>query len=198
MSKWRWDDNGLRHFSELAVVYCFWHQTDDRYLSYPEGRALLQQSTDAGRSNAAWTLARIIKAENVWQSFGKPFLLNAWPRERRLQTSSTSTHLAEVAGAANGDFPDAVNTLLPLLVPVDHPDVILHEAADDSPSDDTAPKPHRRFPEAYLALIDRLISRDSVSGTYGLSAALHALAEAAPPLRQDPRWRRLNDLANRS
>ncbi len=198
LSKWRWDDNAIRHFSELVVVYCFWCQNDERYLSYSEARALLQQSTDVGRSNAAWTLARVVKSNHAWQSFGKPFLLNAWPRERRFQTSSTSSHLAEVAQAANGDFADAVNTLLPLLVPVDHPDVILHEAADESLSEDTASKPHRRFPEAYLALIDRLISRDAISGAYGLGVALHALGEAAPPLRQDPRWRRLNDIANRS
>jgi hypothetical protein len=198
LSKWRWDDSALRHFSELVVVYCFWRQTDGRYLSYSEARALLQQSADVGRSNAAWMLARIVKSEHAWQSFGKQFLLNAWPRERRLQTSSTSSHLAEVAGAAEDDFPDAVNTLLPLLVAVDHPDVILHEAADESSSEDTGSKPHRRFPEAYLALIDRLISRDPISGAYGLGSALHALAEAAPPLRQDPRWRRLHDIANRS
>jgi SIR2-like domain len=198
LSKWRWDDSGLRHFSELVVVYCFWRETDDRYLSYSEARALLQQSTDAGRSNAAWMLARVVKSEHGWQSFGKPFLLNAWPRERRFQTSSISIHLAEVAGAANGDFPDAVNTLLPLLVPIDHPEVILHEAADESSSEDIALRPHRRFPEAYLSLIDCLISRESLSGTFGLGAALHALAEAAPALRQDPRWRRLNDISNRS
>jgi hypothetical protein len=198
LSKWRWDEDAVRHFSELVVIYCFWRQMDERYLSYAEARSLLQQTTDAGRSNAAWSLARVVRAEHVWASFGKPFLLNGWPRERRLQTSATSTHLAEVSGAADGDFPDAVSTLLPLLVPIDHPDVILHEVADESSTEDMASKPHRCYPEAYLALIDRLIGRDSISSPYGLGATLQALAEAAPSLRQDSRWRRLNDIASRS
>jgi hypothetical protein len=79
LSKWRGDDSGLRHFSELVIVYCLWRQKDDRYLSYSEARRLLQQTADPGRSNAAWTLARVMNSENIWHSFGKPFLLNAWP-----------------------------------------------------------------------------------------------------------------------
>jgi hypothetical protein len=197
LSGWRWDDGALRHFSELVVLYCFWRQSDERYLSYAEARALLQQSTDIGRSNAAWMLARILKAQHVWKSFGKEFLLNAWPRERRFQTSSTSTHLAEAARSVDGDFPEAANTLLPFLVPLEHPDVLLHDAREAS-SDDGEATLLQRFPDAFLALIDRLIGRDSLSPPYGLGTALQALAEAAPTLRQDPRWRRLNEIANRS
>jgi hypothetical protein len=198
LSKWRWDEGAIRHFSELVVVYCLWRHTDERYLSYAEARTLLQQSTDVGRSHAAWMFARVVKSEHVWQSFGKEFLLNAWPRERRFQTGSTSSHLSEAARASDEDFPEAVKALLPFLVPVEHPDVLLHDVSNESSPEDADKKLLRRFPEAFLALIDRLIGRDSLSPAYGLAAALHALAESAPPLRQDPRWRRLNDIANRA
>jgi hypothetical protein len=198
LSKWRWDDGALRHFSELAVVYCFWRRTDERYLTYSEARMVLQQSTDIGRSHAAWMFARIIKTEHAWDAFGREFLLNAWPRERRFQTSSTSTHLAEAARAADEQFPEAIDAVLPFLVPMEHPDVLLHDMADDSSAENAEQKMLQRFPESFLALIDRIIGRDSLSPAYGLGAALHALAECAPALRQDPRWRRLNDMANRA
>ena len=143
-------------------------------------------------------LARIIKSEHVWESFGQEFLLSAWPRERRLQTSSTSTHLAEAASAADEDFPEAVRIVSPFLVHIEHPDALLHSATDESSEGDGERALLRRFPEAYLTLIDRLIGHDSLSPAYGLGALLNALAESAPPLRQDPRWRRLNDLSNRT
>jgi hypothetical protein len=198
LTTWRWDGGALRYFSELIVVYCFWRHTDERYLTFAEARTLLQQTTDEGRSHAAWMLARIIKSDHAWESFGKEFLVSAWPRERRLQTSSTSTHLAEAASAAGENFPEAVRMISPFLVPIEHPDVLLHGATDESSEGDAERALLRRFPEAYLALIDRLIGRDSPSPAYGLGAVLHALVESAPPLRQDPRWRRLNDLSNRT
>ena len=141
-------------------------------------------------------LARIINTERAWESFGKEFLLSAWPRERRFQTSLTSTHLAEAARAADADFPEAVRVILPFLVPIEHPDLLLHDATEES-REGTGPAILRRFPESFLALIDRLIGGDSLSPAYGLGSVLHALAESAPSLRQNPRWRRLNDIASR-
>jgi hypothetical protein len=34
LTKWHWDDNPQRRFTELVVVYCFWHLNDGRYISY--------------------------------------------------------------------------------------------------------------------------------------------------------------------
>lgn len=198
LSKWRWDGGAIRHFSELVVVYCFWRTTDERYITFSEARALLQQSTDEGRSHAAWMLARIVRSEHAWASFGKEFLLSAWPRERRLQTGSTSTHLVEVARATHADFPEAVEIISPFLVPVEDPDIVLRDVAGESSEGEAERALLRRFPETFLSLIDHVIRRDSRSAAYGLGPILNVLAESAPPLRQDPRWRRLNEIANRA
>jgi hypothetical protein len=197
LSRWRWEDAALRHFTELLVLYCFWHQSDGRYITYAEVRITLQQTTDAGRTHAAWMLTRIVKNQHVWPTFGRPFIENAWPRERRFQTSATSRQLADLARAADDGFPDAVRAVLPVLVPVEHVDMILHDVTDDSVNEGASAKLHQRFPEAFLALLDRLIDHDAHSCPYGLGNALHAIAEAAPPLRQDARWRLLSEIASR-
>lgn len=197
LCRWRWDDGALRHFIELLVVYCYWHQNGGRYISYAEARAVLQQVTDMARAHAVWTLMRVVKDQRVWPTFGKAFLENAWPRERRFQTDATSRQLAELARGVGDEFPDAVATVLPLLVPVEHIDLLLYDATEASAGEEDGATQPQRFPEPFLALLDRLIDGETRSPPHGLAVALHAIAEAAPPLRQDPRWRRLSELASR-
>jgi NAD-dependent SIR2 family protein deacetylase len=193
LAEWRWDDDPLRHWTEVLIQYCYWHHNGGGYVSDAEARVVLQQSAALSRSHGAWRLVRLVKEQKAWQSFGKPFMENVWPRERSLQTSATSRHLAELAQAADDEFPDAVKTVLPLLVPLEHADTFLHEA----PEDVTEPKLYQRFPESYLALLNRLIAADARSSPHGLAAIIRALVEALPRLRQDPRWRRLNELVMR-
>jgi hypothetical protein len=75
--------------------------------------------------------------------------------------------LAELARAAGDDFPDAVKTVLPLLVPLGQADMFLHETPEDA-ADPATPRLYRKFPEAYLAMLDRLIARDTRSAPYVL------------------------------
>jgi len=196
-SKWQLDDSSLRHFTELLVLYCYWNQNGGGYISYAETRTVLQQTTDVGRTDTAWALVRLVKNQRVWLSFGKPFVENAWPRERRFQTGETSKQLADLARAAGDEFPDAVTTLLPLLLPVEHVDTFLFDEGEDSAGENVVPRLHQKFPEAFLALLDRLIVAETASPPYGLGAVVDSLAKAAPHLRQDSRWRRLNEIANR-
>jgi hypothetical protein len=58
--------------------------------------------------------------------------------------------------------------------------------------------PAARFPEATMALLDRLTADDPRSIPWELRAVLHAIAEATPGLRADHRWKRLNRIANRA
>lgn len=197
LSRWRWDDGALRHFIELLVVYCYWHQNGGRYVTYSEVRAILQQTTDMARAHAVWTLTRVVKDQRVWPTFGKAFLENAWPREQRFQTDATSRQLAELARGAGDEFPDAVTAVVPLLVPIEHIDVLLHDATEASAGAAGGAKQPQKFPEPFLGLLDRLIDREARSPPHGLGAVVNAIAEAAPPLRQDPRWRRLSEMANR-
>lgn len=138
-----------------------------------------------------------MKQNANWKTFGKPFIENAWPRELRFQTSETANNLAEVAQIVGDDFPEAVETVLPVLVPVEYAHLLLAETQDVPSEGDNATQLHRRFPESFLSLLDHLIASNSRSTEYGLAAVIRGIATAAPALRQDPRWRRLNDLATR-
>ena len=174
----------LRHLSELLVFYCLQRLEDERYVSYAEARVALQAVTADAREHATWMLVRIVKERKNWSKFGRPFLEQAWPRELRLQTSTTANHLTELA---------AVQSILPLLMSVDHIHILFNETTESKQDRKGAPKLSQQFPEPFLALLDRLVGAESRMAVHELPPVLKTIAEAQPSLRQDPRWRRLNE-----
>ena len=195
VSRWRWEDGPIQRLHELLVIACYWHQKDVRYVSYEEARVALQQSDNESRAHAVWFLARIVKEQRTWRSFGKPFIQFAWPREARFRSESTSRQFASMAEKSGNHFPDVVQTILPLLIPVEHLDILIHrmKKAEDEKEIQLAGK----FPVPMLALLDRLVPDDPGTAPYDLVSVLNMMATAAPHLRQDQRWRRLFNLANR-
>jgi hypothetical protein len=193
-SAWHWDsDTAFNRLVERLVVACYWKQRDRRYVSYSEARTALRLVDDAGRAHAVWFLATAFADEGWWGSFGRPFIQKAWPRESRFQTSSVSQQLAFLAEQSGDQFPDVVNTVLPLLAPVDQLDMTIYRATRA----DSAPSLADRFPETMLQLLDRLISDEPRYVPYGLGPILEAIVVSSPNLRQDQRWKRLHSIAER-
>jgi hypothetical protein len=192
-SAWDWDDAPIRRLNEFLVIGCYWNRKDNLYISYAEARKALQQAADEGRAHAIWFLANIVRDLNEWKKFGKPFIEKTWPRERKYQTSSSSRNFAHLAEEAGDHFPDVVKSILPLLGPVDHIDMLIYRAKKEGGDDSTSLV--ARFPEPMLALLDRVIPDDPRVGPHDLRSALNMIADAAPPLRQDERWRRLDAIA---
>ena len=192
---WHWERNSV--FSRLVerlLVACHWQRRDRRYVTYAEARPLLRLVDDAGRAHAVSFLATAFGEEpNWWNSFGRPFVQKAWPRESRFQTPSLSERFAFLAEQAGDQFPDVVRTVLPLLISVEQLDITLHRAvrADDGTS------LADRFPHEMLTLLDLLDPTEPKSDPYGLGTALEAIARAAGNLRDDLRWKRLKIIANR-
>jgi len=189
---WHWGDQAAERLHEFLVIVCYWNRRSRRYVGYAEARLALQRSTDDGRSHALWFLASVIKDQKAWRSLGKPFVLNAWPREARYQTETSSRQLAAIAEAAGDDFPDVVRTLEPFLVPSSQLDLFVYK--DDAGGDDEegAPRIPRKFPRAMLAFLDRLVPDDPGLSAHELGFLVETIAGADPSLRQDPRWRRLS------
>ncbi len=96
-SSWAWDDGPINQLNEFLVVACYWNLKDHRYLSYAEARVALQQATEDGREHAIWFLTNIVRDLKGWKKFGKPFIQQAWPRERKFQTSTSSRNFAHLA-----------------------------------------------------------------------------------------------------
>ena len=191
--RWNWDDHGVQRLHQSLVRACFGHLHDNAYITFDEARRAFQQTDDSGRTSSIWYLTRIVR-ENpaAWQSFGKPFLERAWPREKCCQTERTSQHLTELAINSGDLFPDVVQTILPYLVPISHDiwfvDGIVRRIVEDGIELPT------RFPAATLVLLNKLVPENPNEVPYNLDTPLEMIAEAKPSFRQDSRWRRLRDI----
>ena len=194
---WHWDDQPVSRLHEFLVLACYWHKKSGKYVDYAEARLALQRSNDDGRSHAIWFLSSIIADENVWNSFGKPFVLKAWPKEARCQTEASSRQLATIAEASGENFPDVVRTIGSLLVPSAQLDVFVYNTNEQEKGDDESrAKLPRKFPNAMLTLLDRLVPDDPSRAPYGLGPLINIIVEADAGLRQDSRWRRLNRIVH--
>ena len=196
---WKWNDEGLRVLHKFLVNGCLWREHDEVYLTFAEVRRVLQSTDDAGRSYAAIYLADLLENKNnqvSWHQFGKRFLEEAWPKEIRFQTEDTSLNLARLAGVTGDDFPEVVQAILPRLVPVYKDSGFLFRVIyrdGDGREFELATK----FPEATVALVNKLVPDNPSARLSDLNNILERIAEAKPTLRQDWRWRRLRKIARR-
>ena len=191
------DDFALQRLHEFLVIGCFWHQGDPAYISLDEARRALQQTDDEGCVYSIDSLNRNILNRDWgrWQRFGKPFLERAWPREARFQTIRTSQAFLRLVGEAGDLFPEVVQTVLPYLVPISQSGAFVDGSTRQN-GEEGIELP-RRFPDATLALLDKLVSDNPDQIPYNLDATIEMVAEAKPSLRQDGRWRRLKNITIR-
>ena len=193
-SEWNWADHAFLRLHEFLVIGCFKHQDSARYISYDEARHALQRTNDRGRTHSINCLNHDVLDGNrtKWRRFGKPFLKKAWPQEDRFRTEGTSREFAALAKKADDFFPEVVETILPYLVPISGEGLFAYPLA--RPSNEEGDAPATRFPGATLALLDKLVPENPSQVPYKLDIALELIAEAKPSVRQDGRWRRLNDV----
>ena len=193
--RWHWTHDEQRRLHQFLVIACYWYRKDRRYVSYVETRTVLQTIDDEGRSDAIWCLMQIIKEQRAWTSFGKPFLEQAWPKEKKFQTEATTRGLLHLAESSGRNFPKVVVTVLPLLTAVPHLDLFLHRTGKNDA--DEEPDLATKFPEPMLALLDRVVPDDPSTAPYELGSVIESIAKSKPTLRQDARWRRLKSLVDR-
>ena len=193
---WKWNDEGLRVLHKLLVISCLWREHDEVYLTFAEVRRTLQLTDDTGRSHATTYLTDLIesnKNEINWHQFGKRFLKEAWPKEIRLQTENTSLDFARLAGVTGDDFPEVVQAILPRLVPIYGDSWFLYRVVSRRVEKEF--ELATRFPEATLALVNKLVPDSPPEPPFDLDFILEKIAAVEPSLRQDWRWRRLKRIA---
>lgn len=193
---WSWDNQPIERLHEFLVIACYWNAKSNQYVEFAEARLALQRSNDDGRSEAISLLNSIIIDQNAWHSFGKMFILKAWPRETVYQTPQTSRRFATIAENSEDNFPDVVRTISPLLVPTDQLDLFVYRARGQEDDKNSPAGLPQKFPIDMVALLDRLVSEDPTLSPYDLGDLVEALAKASPALRQDEKWRRLNRIAH--
>lgn len=107
------------------------------------------------------------------------FLTKVWPRQRALRNPEMSARLADLAFAVPALFPDIVEVILPMLVPVKGESLRISYAVLDP----CIPAEH---PGALLDLLWAILDEDAASWPHKAGSALELLAEQAP-VRDDPR-----------
>ena len=194
VSEWGWVDHGFLRLHDFLVIGCFEHRRNAVYISYEEARHALKLTDDRGRTHCINCLNRDVLDGNrtKWRRFGKPFLNQAWPKEGRFRTEETSQEFARLAENARDFFPEVVETILPYLVPISGEALFAYPLARASNEEGDALA--TRFPDATLALIDKLVPEKPSQIPYKLDTVLELIAEAKPSLRRDILWRRLNDV----
>ena len=186
-----WDDQSLQRLHEYLVLGCFWHKDRHPYITLEETREALQKTDDVGRVHALHFFRRLVGDKSAWNPFGKRFIENAWPRESRFQTAETSRQFVKLAEEVGDFFPEFVQTILAFLVPIeDHWSVYgIVRSTESRPRE--LPQ---IFPDATLALINKLVPENPFETPYELSTALDMIAEVKPQLRRDEQWLRLKNI----
>lgn len=193
-SEWKWNDEGFKALHEFLVCGCLWGKHDEVYLTFAETRRALQLTDDAGRNHSIIFLTELIEKDQVsWHQFGKTFLVEAWPKETRLQTEDTSLSLARLAGVTGDNFPEAVQTILPRLVQIYGDSWFLYHVVSRGGNEEI--ELATEFPEATLVLVNKLVPDNPSEGLFDLNPMLEKIAEAKPGLRQDWQWGRLKRIA---
>jgi hypothetical protein len=189
---WELDESDKRHWIQKMVVLTRPENDGGPPVSFKEARGVLVSIDDKGRGDALWMLANIASEQTTWNTFVKPFIERAWPRQVKLRTENVSRSFAHLIEQSGDNFPEVVRAVVGLLRPVAHLDMITYRLSKEPEggTNDFA----RRFPAETLLLLNALVAEDRSQMPYELGKALNVIAEADPKLRRTKAWRRLYDL----
>ena len=191
---WKWNDEGFRVLHNRLVIGCLWREHHEVYLSVDEARATLRTTNHNGRSHCISFLTDLIEQGEVsWDRFGKMFLNEAWPKESRFQSETTTLNFILLASVTGDNFPDAVDTIAPRLVHVYGNSWFLYRIL--SGADRKNPNLVDRFPREVLTLINKTVPDNPPGIPFDLNPTLEKIAESEPNVRQNQQWQRLKRIA---
>lgn len=129
------------------------------------------------------------KGARLWRSRILPWLKATWPKERNLRSERATEFLASAALAAGSEITSVSDFVSGIAAGLTGP---LHLLRRLRRGQHSALKAH---PTQVLSLISLIVDLKQRWLAQDLRLALEAIAEAAPDLRNDARWKRLDALA---
>ena len=166
--------------------------TGERAITNEEMRAVLIEADDEFRSQIVWQLDIWSKDQSgPWPRETLIFLNNVWPKKIIAKAPGISERLAELAFSHDEDFPDYVDAVLPLVIPINRDHVTL-PTLEKSQERTVIEK----FPEKTLELLAAILPEDARKWPYGTGDALTRIGLAAPSLLSDSRLVGLNRIWN--
>lgn len=127
--------------------------------------------------------------EDYWKNRVLPFWEKIWPKSHDRASSTNAESLARLCIAAGGEFPSAMATVGNWLRVVQHPDYVIRRLQESGLS--------ARFPESALQLLFTILGDQPSWLSEELRQCLEAIGQAAPNLRQDYRFMRVDELARK-
>lgn len=189
---WELDKSDRKYWVQKMVILTRPENAGGPLISFRQAREVLIALDDKGRSDALWILGNIASEPDTWNSFVKPFIEQAWPRQVKFRTEGASRSFAHLIEQSGDNFPDAVRAIVGLLRPVAHLDMITYRLSKE-PEEGTNDFA-QRFPTETLLLLDAMIADDRSQIPYELGKALEVIAESDPMLRRTREWQRLFEL----
>jgi hypothetical protein len=148
-----------------------------------------------GLRESAQALARALEGagkqrENYWKNRVLPFWEKIWPKSNDQASSANAAEpLARLCIAAGDEFPSAMKAIGKWLRVVQDPDSVIRRLQESSLS--------ARFPEDALQLLFTILGEQPSGLLAELRPCLDAIGQKKPNLCQDPRYRRVDELARR-
>jgi SIR2-like domain len=188
----KWTCEELAHLGQLLVLALEPISRHRRLLSFAEARIALRTASALIRQEALWFLRGRSEQKGAWNKLIAPFFQHVWPRERRFQSAETTRRLLLFVEELGERFADGLNLVIDFLTP--SPEVDLFVFQFGSEGEHGRAELTKKFPLETLLLLDKIIDSKRQHSPYGLANVLTQLAEAAPTLRHDERWQRLQRL----
>ena len=181
------------HASQFAALLTYAALAESETYPPREFQAALGQLPQEGLDESARALFQALEGageqrEIYWTNRVLPFWKGCWPKDLRLASTSISQSVARLAIAARREFPSAVELLAGWFSPIDHPHAVIHRLRESGLAD--------QYPHDALTLLDGIVSEESFEST-DLGACLAAIANAAPELVDDGRYKRLEEYRRR-
>jgi hypothetical protein len=147
-----------------------------------------------GLRESAQALVRALEGagdqhEDYWKNRVLPFWEKIWPKSNDQASNTNAESLARLCIAAGGEFPSAMAAVGNWLRVVQHPDHVIHRLQQSGLC--------ARFPEHALRLLFIILGDQPSWLSQELRQCLDAIGQAAPNLRQDHRYTRVDELAMR-
>lgn len=177
-----------------------WHQMGEGaeyLLDEQEIRRVLTVGPRSVLKNAAWIFWRFMAdAENEprdkgerWRSVVGPLFKIVWPLGASLRSEEISQRLVDMATECQGEFPDAVDAIVDVVVPFR-----LYQISHSlrlEPHHKTLP---REYPSAFLKLLNALIDPERHPIPTDLAEVLQECRDAKPDVANEATYRRLYGL----
>ena len=190
-TEWPFDKEARKSLVDALVFLSDPTLEDGAIFDFAEVRSVLKELDQETRAHALWTLGNAISRRKNWTNFGKPFVEEAWPREKSFRSQEVTRGFLRIVDCSGEHFPDAVHTVKRFLLPVPHADTFTYRLSKELDDEESQALKH---PEEALELLNAISGDDRASLPYGLRESLLALSTKNPTLREREDYRRLKAL----